>query len=75
MTLEHNRSAIERHIDLLTQPWIEDGLSARLELRCLQVGGRSKSLYVDPSRRMTYSMMRSLKSVISIRPGGTPTSV
>lgn len=49
MTLEHNRSAIERHIELLTQPWIEDGLSARLELRCLKVGGGSKSIYVDPT--------------------------
>ena len=49
MTLEHNRSAIERHIELLTQPWIEDGLSALLELRCLKVGGGSKSIYVDPT--------------------------
>ena len=49
MILEYNRSAVERHIDLLTQPWIEDGLSALLELRCLKVGGGSKSIYVDPT--------------------------
>ena len=49
MTVEYNRSAIERHIELLTQPWIEDGLSALLEIRCLQDRGHSKSLYVDPT--------------------------
>ena len=49
MILEYNRSAVERHIDLLTQPWIEDGLSALLEIRCLKVGGGSKSIYVDPT--------------------------
>ena len=49
MILEYNRSAIERHIDLLTKPWIEDGLSALLEIRCLKVGGGSKSIYVDPT--------------------------
>lgn len=48
MTLEHNRSAIERHIELLTKPWIEDGLSALLEIRCLKDKGGSRSHYVDP---------------------------
>ena len=49
MIVEYNRSAIECHIKLLTRQWIEDGLSALLEIRCLQDKGRSKSLYVDPT--------------------------
>lgn len=49
MTLEPKRGAIERHIDLLTQPWIEDGLSAQLEIRCLQNGTSPKIQYINPT--------------------------
>ena len=51
MILEYNRSAIERHIDLLTKPWIEDGLSALLEIRCLQVEATPKAfISIQPTQ-------------------------
>jgi hypothetical protein len=49
MTIEPNWNAIERHIHLLTKPWIENELSAMLELRCLQHGGGPRCHYVDPT--------------------------
>ena len=36
MTLEPNREDIDRHIELLTQPWIDTGLVANSEIRCLK---------------------------------------
>ena len=49
MTLEPNRRDIERHIALLTAPWNEAGLSAKMELRCLKENGSPQVLQFEPS--------------------------
>lgn len=48
MTLEPNRVDIERHIELLSQPWKDANLSANAEIRCLDGNGRSKSYLFNP---------------------------
>lgn len=49
MTLEPNRVDIERHIELLTQPWRDADLVANAEIRCLKENGGSKSYLFNPS--------------------------
>ena len=49
MSLEPNRKDIERHIELLTQPWKNANLSANAEVRCLKENGGSKSFLFNPS--------------------------
>jgi len=49
MSLEPNRKDIERHIELLTQPWKDANLSANAEIRCLKENGGSKSFLFNPS--------------------------
>lgn len=48
MHIEPNRSDMERHIQLLTEPWHADKLAAVMEIRCLQEGGSVKSFKFDP---------------------------
>lgn len=49
MTLEPNRKDIERHIELLTQPWKDADLVANTEIRCLKEKSGSKSILFDPA--------------------------
>jgi hypothetical protein len=49
MTLEPNRVDIERHIELLTQPWRDADLVANAEIRCLSEKAGSKSYLFNPS--------------------------
>ena len=49
MLLEPNRRDVERHIELLTAPWNEMGLSATMELRCLKENGPTQFTKFDPS--------------------------
>ena len=49
MSIECNRDHIERHIELLTQPWKDANLSANTEIRCLNGNGKSKSYLFNPS--------------------------
>ena len=48
MIHDANRGDMERHIHLLTQPWLEDGLKAVLEIRCLR-NGKCAHLPIDPT--------------------------
>jgi len=60
MSLEPNRRDIERHIGLLTAPWIKAGLNALMEIRCLNENGakRHRNLILVT---MDFWMMQSLK--------------
>lgn len=49
MSLEPNRRDIERHIGLLTEPWVQLGLNALMEIRCLNENGASRHLKFDPT--------------------------
>lgn len=49
MTLEPNRVDIERHIELLTQPWRDADLVANAEIRCLSEKAGTKSILFNPS--------------------------
>lgn len=49
MTLEPNRVDIERHIELLTQPWKDTHLAANSEIRCLKDKVGSKSILFNPA--------------------------
>jgi len=49
MSLEPNRRDIERHIGLLTDPWIKAGLNALMEIRCLNENGAKRHRKFDPS--------------------------
>ena len=49
MSLEPSRRDIERHIELLTQPWKDANLSANAEIRCLKENSGSKSFLFNPS--------------------------
>jgi hypothetical protein len=49
MTLEPNREDIERHIELLTQPWRDADLVANAEIRCLSEKAGTKSILFNPS--------------------------
>lgn len=48
MSLEPNRRDVERHIELLTAPWNEMGLSATMELRFLKENGPTGFTKFDP---------------------------
>ena len=48
MTLEPNRKDIERHIELLTQPWKDASLVAHSEIRCLKENSGSRSILFNP---------------------------
>lgn len=48
MHIEPNRADMERHIQLLTEPWHADKLAAVMEIRCLQEAGLVKSFKFDP---------------------------
>ena len=49
MSLEPNRRDIERHIGLLTAPWVKLGLNALMEIRCLNENGTSRHQKFDPT--------------------------
>ena len=49
MTQEPNRVDIERHIELLTQPWKDTHLAANSEIRCLKDKVGSKSILFNPA--------------------------
>lgn len=49
MTLEPNRKEIERHIELLTQPWKDANLSANSEIRCLNQESGTRSILFNPA--------------------------
>lgn len=49
MDLEPNRDVMERHIQLLARPWLEDGVSALIELRCLKPKNPPASHKFDPA--------------------------
>lgn len=49
MDLEPNRDAMERHIQLLAKPWLEDGVSALMELRCLKPPTHTDCYKFDPA--------------------------
>lgn len=48
MDIEPNRADMERHIQLLTEPWHADQLAAVMEIRCLREGGQVQSFKFDP---------------------------
>ena len=49
MSLEPNQNDVERHIELLTQPWKDANISANTEIRCLNGNGGSKSYLFNPA--------------------------
>lgn len=49
MSPETNRDDAERHIRLLTQPWIESGTTDLMEIRCLHESGKTKTFKFAPS--------------------------
>jgi hypothetical protein len=50
MTLENkpNRRDMERHIELLTEPWADHGIEAAMEIRCLKENRSPVSLRLKP---------------------------
>ena len=48
MTIQPNRRDMERHIELLTEPWADHGIEAAMEIRCLKENLSPVSLRLKP---------------------------
>lgn len=48
MTSQPNRRDMERHIELLTEPWADHGIEAAMEIRCLKENRSPVSLRLKP---------------------------
>ena len=48
MTIQPNRRDMERHIELLTEPWADYGIEAAIEIRCLKENRSPVSLRLKP---------------------------